>query len=478
MNQKKKDKKSSKSESSQELNVIMYIFCGLFLLLGGFFSYFLFFESKAVINNPYNTRQENFAKEVIRGPIISNKNEILAETIVSEGKEIRYYPYGRLFSHVVGYADYGKSGMEQLTNFQLLSSNISLVEKMVHDFSGIKDDGNKVITTLDLELQEVAYEALGNKEGAVVAIDPSTGKILAMVSKPDFDPNKIATILSETDTENAEETFLLNRATQGLYPPGSTFKMITALEYIREHPDSYKDFLYTCDGVLEAGDYNIRCYNGKAHGEVDIKEAFAKSCNGAFTSMGLSLDLDSFKHLSDTLLFNKDLPLSIPYKKSSFILRNGDSDWEVLQSSIGQGKTMMSPIHNALLAATIANNGTLMKPYFVDRIENYHGDLIEKYLPETVAQLMSVEETLILTEYMEAVIEEGTAYGLKGAKYTAAGKTGTAEHSQNGSPHAWFIGFAPASNPRIAISIVVENSGTGSEYAVPIAKKVMDAYLN
>ncbi|NLZ81588.1 MAG: penicillin-binding protein 2 [Clostridiales bacterium] len=465
------------NHNKKELNVIMYLFFSLFLLLGGYFSYFLFFESKTVINNPYNARQENFAKEVVRGPIFSNNNEILAETIISDGVETRYYPYGSLFSHIVGYADYGKSGIEQFTNFGLLSSDISILEKMVHDFSGIKDDGNKVITTLDLELQQVAYEALGNKQGAVVAIDPSTGKILAMVSKPDFNPNKIAAILSETGTENAEETFLLNRTTQGLYPPGSTFKIVTALAYMRENPDTYKDFLYTCDGVLEVGDYSIRCYNGKAHGEVDLKEAFAKSCNGAFASMGLSLDLDSFKLLSDSLLFNKDLPLSLPYKNSSFVLKSGDSDWEILQSSIGQGKTMITPIHNALLAATIANNGTLMKPYFLDRIENYHGDLVEKYLPETFAQLMSIEETIMLTEYMQASVEEGTGYGLKGASYTAAGKTGTAEHTQNGNPHAWFIGFAPVTNPVIAISVIVENAGTGSEYAVPIAKKIMDAYL-
>lgn len=465
------------SQKRNELNIIMYLFLALFLLLGGFFAYFLFFQSEKVINNPYNTRQENFAKEVIRGPILSNKNEILAETIVSEGVETRYYPYGSLFAHIVGYADYGKTGIEQLTNFRLLTSNISTVEKIVHDFSGIKDDGNRVITTLDLKLQQIADDALGNKQGAVVAMDPSTGKILAMVSKPDFDPNKIATILSETDTESAEDTFLLNRATQGLYPPGSTFKIVTALEYIRENPNTYEDFLYTCDGILEVGDYSIRCYNGKAHGQVDLKAAFAKSCNGAFASMGLSLNLDSFKNLSETLLFNKDIPLSIPYKNSSFILNIGNNDWDILQSSIGQGKTMMTPVHNLLLAAAIANNGTLKKPYVIDRIENYRGDLVEKYLPETFAQLMTIEEAAILTEYMEACVEEGTGYALKGASYTAAGKTGTAEHTQNGKPHAWFIGFAPVTNPQIAISVIVENSGTGSEYAVPIAKKLMDAYL-
>lgn len=469
MKQKKEDKK--------ELYVIMYLFFTLFLLLAAFFTYFLFFKSKTVINNPYNTRQENFAKEIVRGPILSNNNEILAETVESEGKEIRYYPYGNLFSHVVGYTDYGKAGIEQVANFQLLTSDISVIEKMLHDFSGLKDNGNKIITTLDLELQNIAYKALGNRQGAVVVMEPSTGKILAMVSKPDFDPNKISEILSETDTENAEETFLLNRVTQGLYPPASTFKILTALEYIREKPDSYGSFLYTCDGILESGEYSIRCYNGKAHGEVDIREAFSKSCNGAFASMGLSLDLDYFKHTSESLLFNKELPLSISYKKSSFSLSSLDSDWDILQSSIGQGKTMITPIHNALLMAAVANNGTLMKPYLIDRIENDYNDLVEKKLPETYGQFISVEEAKVLTDYMQACVEEGTGYGLKGKSYSAAGKTGTAEYGKNSKPHAWFVGFAPVLNPQIVVSIIVENSGTGSEFAVPIAEDIMDAYL-
>ncbi|MBP3543993.1 MAG: FtsW/RodA/SpoVE family cell cycle protein, partial [Lachnospiraceae bacterium] len=185
-------KNGKEAADSRELYRVMYLFSGMFCLLCGYLCYFLTFESKAVINNPYNLRQDNFGKKIVRGEILSAEGDVLAQTLVTEdGEESRFYPYGEMFSHVVGYSENGKSGIEQEYNFELLTSDIPIYEKLYHEFAGTKSQGNQVLTTLSAKLQKAAYEAMGEHRGAVVVIEPSTGKILAMVSKPDFNPNTI-----------------------------------------------------------------------------------------------------------------------------------------------------------------------------------------------------------------------------------------------------------------------------------------------
>ena len=476
MNGKKEEKqKKNKKPKNQEMLYVSYIFLGIFVCMIGYFVYFQTVVSSNVITSPYNKRQDTFADRVIRGDILTEDGEVIATTNVSaDGTETRVYPDGRMFSHVVGYASHGKTGIELLGNYQLLSSHAYFLERFVNEVKEEKNMGDRIVTTLNYELQKAAYDALGNKKGAVVALEPSTGKILAMVSKLDFDPNQVEQNWKEIS--GSSDSVLLNRVTQGLYPPGSTFKIVTLLEYIREGND-LESWSYECNGKFTEDDVTIGCYHGKSHGTIDLKTAFAKSCNGAFAKIGLELENRKFLQTCKELLFNSDLPVELPYKQSSVKLSGELSTGTILQTAIGQATTEVTPMHMAMITAAVANGGTLMKPYLMDSIENYMGERVKKYMPSSYGKLMTAEEAAILTEYMTETVQSGTATALKNEAYTAAGKTGTAEYSSDKSKsHAWFVGFSNVDAPDLVVCVIVEGAGSGSEYAVPIAKKLFDVY--
>ena len=440
----------------------------------GYITYFQVARSRDIIRSPYNARQDSYADRVVRGKILDKEGNVLAQTNVSEdGTETREYPYGNMFAHVVGYSVQGKSGLESVENFELLTSNAFFLEKIKNEFQDKKNMGDSVGTTLNLELQEAAYDALGNYKGAVVVREPSTGKILAMVSKPDFDPNTVAENWDFLNTD--QDSVLLNRATQGQYAPGSTFKVVTALEYMRENPD-YENYGYNCTGAIEKDGVTIRCYNGHVHGQVGFQDSLAYSCNTSFSNIGLSLDIKNFRETSKELLFNSKLPSVLPYSKSSFSLEPGAGSADKMMTAMGQGKTQVSPYHMALITSAIANGGTLMKPYLVDSVTNYTGAVIDKNKPEKYKSLMTSEDAAKLKQYMSAVVDYGTASVLSGQSYTAAGKTGTAEYSSDKEKdHSWFIGMTNVDNPELVISVIIESSD-GTAKAVDVAKQVFDAY--
>ena len=475
MKKQKNRKKLKKRHKNQEMLYVSYLFLGVFVCMIGYFVYFQMMVSSDVITSPYNKRQDTFADRVIRGDIVTADGEVIATTDVSEdGTETRKYPYEAMFAHAVGYASQGKSGIELLANYQLLTSHAYFPERFMNEVQEEKNMGDRVVTTLNFELQKTAYDALGTYDGAVIAMEPSTGKILAMVSKPGFDPNEINTKWSEIS--DSSESVLLNRGTQGLYPPGSTFKIVTVLEYLREG-NNLKEWVYECDGTYTKDGVTIRCYHGKSHGTVDLKTAFAKSCNGAFASIGMELNNKKFMDTCEELLFNHELPLSIPSKKSSISLSKDSETGTIMQTAIGQATTEVTPMHMALITSAIANGGVLMEPYMIQSIENYTGETVKKYMPSSYGKIMSASESAVLTEYMAEAVENGTASKLKNQNYTAAGKTGTAEYSSDKSKsHAWFVGFSNIESPDLVVCVIVEGAGAGSEYAVPIAKKMFDAY--
>lgn len=468
-------KKKNKKPKNQEMLYVSYIFLGIFICMIGHFIYFQTVVSSNVITSPYNKRQDTFADRVIRGDIVTGDGIVIATTKVSQdGKETRVYPYDDLFAHAVGYASQGKTGIELLANYQLLTSHAYFVERFVNEVKEEKNIGDSVITTLDFKLQKTAYDALGSYDGAVIAMEPSTGKVLAMVSKPDYNPNEIET--NWNAISGSSESVLVNRAVQGLYPPGSTFKIVTLLEYLREGNDP-DDWTYECSGSYTSNDVTINCYHGSSHGTVDLKTAFAKSCNGAFASIGLELDRTKFLNSCNELLFNTDLPLDIPSKKSSVSLDKDSDAGTIMQTAIGQATTQVTPMHMALLTSAIANGGNLMKPYFIDSIENYTGEQVKKYMPSSYGRLMTAKEAQTLTEYMTETVLLGTGTALQSDAYTVAGKTGTAEYSSDKSKsHAWFVGFSNVEDPDLVVCVLVEEAGSGSKYAVPIAKKIFDAY--
>lgn len=445
----------------------------------GYFTAYALTHKEELLNNSYNNRQQLLVAQNKRGSIYARNGEVLAETVTDqEGNERREYPYGALFAHAIGYADQGKTGVEAQMNYYLLQSSIPAVDKVRNERIGKKNPGDKVYTTLDVKLQEAASNALGIYKGAVIALDPATGEILAMVSKPDFDPNQITAIWEDVLADE-ESGILLNRATQGLYPPGSTFKIVTALEFIRENPDTYMDYHFSCNGRFQSGDNVINCYHGSRHGEVDLKRSFAKSCNASFANIGLKLDKKAFAKTLSSLLFDQKLPLDCVYNQSSLKISEQDTDEHILQAAIGQGATQITPIHLAMITAAVADRGTLMKPYMIDRVESADGTTIKKEKPSAYAELMSESEAVILTEYMTEVVNSGTGTKLSGLSYTAAGKTGSAEFSsKKEESHAWFTGFAPAEDPQLVVTVIIEGAGSGGDYAVPMARRVFDAYLN
>lgn len=457
---------------------VTWSFTILFLGMIGYITYYSMTHQQELINNSYNGRQQILLAKNRRGTIYSADGDVLAKTVENEsGEEIREYPYGNLFSHVVGYAVNGRMGVEAQANYYLINSNAPLSEKAGLDAKQEKYPGDDVYTTLDVNLQQVASKALGVYRGAIVVTQPSTGRILAMVSKPDFDPGTVEQNWDEL-RKDSEEGVLLNRATQGLYPPGSTFKIITALEYIRENPETCNQYSYNCTGSITRGEDRIQCYHGTVHGQVDFRRSFAKSCNTSFANIGLSLDKDRFSDTLKALLFNGKLPLTINYSQSRIDVSADTSDSDMMQVSIGQGTTAMTPMHLNMITCAIANGGTLMQPYVVDHVENSAGNVMKSFHPTTYREIMTQEEASILAGLMEDVVTGGTASKLSGLSYTAAGKTGSAEYGTvKGDSHAWFTGFAPAGEPEIAVTIIIEGAGAGGDYAVPIAKRIFDAYF-
>lgn len=416
----------------------------------------------------------------MRGSITDRNGSVLAETQVAEdGTETRYYPYGALFAHVIGYSNsvYGKSGLESVENFNLLTSNAFFLEKLQNEFQDEKNMGDTVVTTLDADLQQAAYNALGSNKGAVIVMEASTGKILVMLSSPTFDPNQIGEQYEYLNTDE-ENSPLLNRATQGAYAPGSTFKIVTALEYMREHAD-YANYAYDCVGEITLYDTTIHCFDSTAHGYEDLRSSLANSCNASFANIGLSLNKTSYRETAESLLFNKKLPSVLDYSKSSFAVTEETGDAEMMMTAMGQGNTLVSPYHMALITAAVANGGTLMEPYFVESVTNYTGTEISRNVPKSYRRLMTSEEAAQLKEYMRAVVTEGTGTLLNGEAYTVAGKTGTAEYSMDDGEktHSWFIGFTNVDNPELVISVIVEGyDGNDGAKAVPIAKQILDSY--
>lgn len=467
-------------DKNKEFAVIAYGFIAIFLAMIVYLAYFQLVRSEAFINNPYNTRLDSFAERVIRGDILAGDGTVLATTkVAGDGSETRVYPKGSMYAHVVGYADNGKSGLEASCNFELLRSHSFILERVVNEMEGQKNQGDTLVTTLNADLQEAAYNALGNQKGAVVVMEPATGKILAMVSKPDFDPNSIVTDWDTILANDDQTSVLLNRASQGLYPPGSTFKLVTALEYIREHPNNYKKYGYTCTGSITADSYTLHCFGNSVHGEVDLRTSLAKSCNSSFANIGLSLNLNSFADTCEDLLFNQSLPVDFASSRSRFSLTSSAADSAVMATAIGQGDTLVSPLHMALIVSAIQNDGILMTPYLTERVENSDGRTVERYEPSAYGRLMTESEAKILRSYMKSVVEEGTASALRSDSYTAAGKTGSAEFGTNkGDSHAWFVGYANAKGKNaIAVAVIVEGAGSGSAVGVPVAKSVFDTYF-
>ncbi len=455
------------------------------VLFAAMIVYFLVYtnsNSKQLFENDYNKREEALLEKNVRGKIYASTGEVLAETIQDQdGNDVRSYPYKNLFSHIIGYTYKGGSGVEQLEDYNLTHSDISLSDQASYDAAGEKYPADDVYTTLDLALQQAASDALGSNNGAVIVTEVDTGNILCMVSKPDFDPNNI-----EEDWESlgadADSGTLVNRVTQGLYAPGSTFKIFDAIEFMDEDMSKANAFSYNCTGydnnfTLEDGQ-PIHCYHWTAHGTVDLEKAFAKSCNCAFVNIGNSLNRESFCELLNNMMFGEALPYDLPSGTSSYNLSADTTTEDVTQLSIGQGSTLMTPMHLNMVTAAIANGGTIHKDQIIASVKTGTGTTLSETKPEEYRTVMTAEVAAKMREMMRDVVKEGTAAKLSSRPYNPCGKTGSAEIvTGESTSHAWFTGFAPEEDPKVAITVIVEGAGSGGVSAVPVVRSVLDEYF-
>lgn len=474
-----KQQQKDRKRGNRQILLVTYGVVAVFLGMAGYLAYFTAVESETIINNSHNKRQEILAEKVTKGSIYSQDGKVLAETVVGKnGKERRSYPEKKKFCHVVGRTDNSLTGIELSQCYPMLTSHTNPLGQLGDTLRGEKSMGDSVITTLDAGLQRTAYDALGEHRGAVVALEPDTGKILAMVSKPAYDPNTVLEDWDRLVKDDEEESRLVNRASQGLYPPGSTFKMVTAMEYMQEHPKEYKKYRFSCAGTKIFSGSRINCYDRERHGKLSLTTAFAKSCNGAFADIGTKLDLKSYRNFCEKLYFNHKPSFGFETNGSKFALQDNSDAAEVTQTAIGQGKTLITPLENAMITAMVANNGEMMKPYVVERVESASGRVIRQYEPQSQGKPVDEWVTKALTSMMEEVVNQGTGRDLRSLSFQVAGKTGSAEVDSDGTTHAWFVGFAPSDHPKLVVSIVVEGAGTGGRYAVPIAKQLFREYLD
>lgn len=469
--------KPAQKESRKMIYTVAAIFILIFAVLIGYLIYFNLFKKKEMSMHAQNTRLSQLESEVIRGNIYDKTGEVLLATTDDDGNRI--YPYDNLYAHVVGYCQPDEIGVEALANSELLYPNYGLTSIFKMAFFNEKFHGRDVVLTLDHRYQEAIADAMSDKKGAVVVLEASSGRILAMYSNPNFDPNEIEEDWNELNTDE-EDTPLINRATRGLYPPGSIFKVITTLAYM--NTSGTLDFTYDCPGYIEGVDdgkeYKISCYNGTAHGKVNLSTAFSKSCNSYFSALARTLPENALKETAESLGFNGSFASQLGYTSSRFSLTSSDSNFEHDATAIGQGKTLTNPYEMAWIAAAIANDGVAMKPYVIQYSMTQNRQIKDQNKATEIGALISQDKAFKLQELMEGVLDHGTAVSLAEKGLVVGGKTGTAQNETD-ADHSWFMGYAKdpedTSKPTIAFAVIVEGGGRGAQ-ALGVSSSILDVY--
>ncbi len=413
-----------------------------------------------------------------RGRILASDGTVLAETL--EGK--RHYPLGPELAAPVGYDSirYGTSGIEggfdrALSSPSLGGDPMSQLGELESELRGtpVTAHGADVITTIVPAVQSKLFELLSKyPRAAGVVLDPHTGAVLAMASVPSYDPNDFDAQFPSLRADPGAP--LLDRALDGLYPPGSTFKIFTAAAAL-ESGAVAMDSHFEDPGYLVIGDFTLHDNESEATGYGDLTRAFALSSNVDFAQIALKMGVDTFYEYLGRWGIGEPLDFQLPSERDRVPEKTSIVPGELAQMGFGQGALLMTPLQMALLGATIANGGDEPRPYIVRDVTN-QGVSLSSYGPATLASPVSQQTAAKVTEMMVAVVERGTGTPAQLPHVTVAGKTGTATNPL-GLSHAWFVAFAPAQAPRVAVSIVVENVGYGATYAAPIAREVLRAAL-
>lgn len=443
----------------------------MFFILILHLTYLQVLKADELYLNPLNPRLKLLEEEALRGDILDREGRVLARSSPTQGRPVREYPLGKAAAHLTGYATprLGTSGLEAAYNGELLGLKGSL--SYFNEFrrlQGLPRKGYSLGLTLDAELQRLAFQLLEGYRGAVVALNPRTGEILAMASSPSFDPQTIEEQW-ELLQDPRQGSPLLNRAIQGLYPPGSTMKLVVATAALEGNLNVAERRFY-CPGYIEIEGRRLTC--PRVHGNINFREALMYSCNVAFAQLALEVGPSALKKAADNFGFNQEPSFDLPVATSLAPFAEEDDANSVAEGAIGQGKVLATPWQMALVAAAIANEGLLMRPFLVARIMNDGGEVIKETRPRLARVVTSPSIASIIKGAMIFTVEEGTGRTARIPGIKVAGKTGSAQNPQ-GKAHSWFIAFAPAEKPQIAVSVIMENAGAGAEAAAPVAREII-----
>lgn len=467
-----------------------------FLAVFAQLNYVQIFAAERIAGNQANIRTLLREYSIKRGDILTSDGETIATSIATKGrlKYKRTYPNGELYGHLTGFysVNYGKTRIEAAQDGVLLGDAGVLSMQDIEDrLFGSGRQGEDVVLTINSKLQEAARAALGGERGAVVALDPQTGAIRAMWSNPSYDPGPLAS----HDSADAKKYYnslnpkspdspLVDLATSRTYPPGSTFKVVTtaaALESGRYDRDS--KFPDEAELKLPLSTETLTNFTKAActsGGEIDLFTALEISCDTTYAILGLEIPGEIYD-MAEAFGFNEPPPLGIGTEASNFPDVPDDEEPLRAYAAIGQGDNAATPLQMALVAAGVGNEGEVLRPQLIQEILDPSAGVVRRLKPDVLSTAMSAENARVLTEMMVAVVETGTGTAAQIPGVKVAGKTGTAQTVEGENPHTWFISFAPADNPQIAIAVIVENGGsfgseaTGGAVAAPIAKAVMEA---
>jgi penicillin-binding protein A len=468
----------------------------LFGVLIGFTAWWSVFDAKNLKAQEANKRPLFEQQQIPRGRILAADGSVIAKS-VPEGhgtgkRYVRHYPKGALFGHPIGYSfmEQGQSEFEKSHNAELTGEE-SEFGSILDELTGQKQEGEQVVTNLDPKAQEVAMQDLESTGfGAVVAIEPSTGAVKVAVSNPSYNPNKIPEKLEKWNVEEVRAP-LVNRATQGQYPPGSTFKVVTAAAGLEAGVITPETTINAPEKIIDEG-HELHNDDLQAYGDITLDTALTNSVNTWFGQLGQKIGQDKLFTMMEKFGFNSTPPIDLPegevYKSGVFegeqlLGRNDPVD--IARVAIGQERLLVTPLQDAMVAAAVANHGKLMKPQIWNRVVNRDGSVTKKMDPSVYSEPISAKTAEELTAAMEGVVREGTGTNAAISGVPVAGKTGTAETPGNkacggGSEEnqAWFMGFAPADHPKIAIAASVEcTTAFGNDAAAPIFRDVAETIL-
>lgn len=462
---------------NKRIITVMVSVLALFLVIVVYLTYFTIFRAEKIVNSSYNQRIWEKEQRILRGNIYDRNGEIMAKSEKTDNGQKRVYPFGELFAHTIGYNSrtYGKTGLELKFNSYLLKTQ-SMVDVLKKENEKAEfSEGAGLSLTLDYKMTKLAASLLGKDNGSVIALNPVTGEVYCIYSNPSFDPNEEA-LLSAWDSLNERtDAPFFPRTTQGLYAPGSTFKVITAAAGIISGNEEY---VTEDSGKTKVGGKEFKNAGEKAYGQITMKDAIKYSSNVYFTELSEIIGNEIFEKTANAFCISKKIPFDIETKgiKQKF----SELDKAHLASvAMGQGALQVTPLHMALVASAIANDGVIMQPYMVEKAFFDDGDILYKAPSDVLSKAIDSSVAQKLTEFMKECVASGTGSAARVSGIEVAGKTGTAQNEQDGKDHAWFIGFAPAEKPQIALCVMKEYSGRGGgSVCAPIAGKIIKYALN